>query len=199
MLRVIDANYVSKAIRSVGTPEKNQNRPRLHHKFLIIERENGIGIWTGSFNITLNASLSLENAIYSEDPDLVTAYIQEFMQVLCLSSELNDNWEPEMYFTMRPIITEKESTIPITPLISNSQKLEIKSNESWSGMFGRVAGDFTRSFNDALAKSQPKVPVGSPTTPPKQGLFCNICLRNTHIASGCYAKTDIHGKPIPRK
>lgn len=54
-------NYKEVAIRSIGYPNENC---RMHHKFLILEKKDKIGVWNGSFNITHNATNSLENAIY---------------------------------------------------------------------------------------------------------------------------------------
>lgn len=210
MLRTLQEGYVNKAVRSVGTPERGQNRPRLHHKFLLLERSNGIGVWTGSFNITMNASLSLENAIYSEDPDLVQAYIREFVQVLCLSSELNDQWVPEMYFTMRALSETRAAEVPISPIVLPSTPVieAAPPPTSWTGILGRWTGDFVRSFNEAtgkpanvapppIAKAAPP-PIVSPIPPSPKHYYCTTCLRNTHTAERCYAKTDLRGNPIQK-
>lgn len=216
-LRTLHDNYASKAVRAVGIPENGTNKPRLHHKFLILEQEGRIGIWTGSFNVTMNASMSLENAIYSEDPNLVAAYIQEFVQVLCFSSEMNDEWKPEMYFTMRPAVIELPDptpvVIPLRPESSTDQGSR-GGTETWAGTFGRIAGEVARSFNETVSKTQMKVTVvnvpGVPPAPalaappvtkqsPVGGLLCTVCHRNNHTADRCYAKTDLHGRPIERK
>lgn len=87
-------------VRCVGNfnADRNPAFPRAHHKFAVfarLEEEDLVpfGVWTGSFNWTANASNSLENAIYSTDPNLVAAYCQEWQQVLALSEPLD--WESD--------------------------------------------------------------------------------------------------------
>lgn len=46
-------------------------------------------VWTGSFNITKNAGMSFENALYITDMAIVNAYYQEFSQITALSESLN--------------------------------------------------------------------------------------------------------------
>lgn len=101
-LRCLRKGYQNRAIRAVGNPEGNGNQARMHHKFLILRRPNGVGVWTGSFNLTTNACESFENAIYTEDPTVVRAYESEFVNMLCLSCEFDDEWVPEMYYTIDP-------------------------------------------------------------------------------------------------
>jgi phosphatidylserine/phosphatidylglycerophosphate/cardiolipin synthase-like enzyme len=45
--------------------------------------------WTGSFNFTLNAASSLENAVILREPTLVNAYYEEWAQVLAVSEPLD--------------------------------------------------------------------------------------------------------------
>lgn len=48
-------------------------------------------VWTGSFNFSVNAGRSLENAVFIEDTAIAQAYANEFSQVAALSEPLN--WE----------------------------------------------------------------------------------------------------------
>lgn len=78
--------------------------PRMHNKFIIFAKkdidyedpESGsrmkispYAVWTGSFNITKNAGMSFENALYITDMTIVNAYYQEFAQITALSESLN--------------------------------------------------------------------------------------------------------------
>lgn len=107
------------AIRCVGNHNSNKSpaHPRAHHKFLVLGRMStpeedgrpateeeypgGFGgtfvpeaVWTGSFNFSVNAGRSLENAVFIEDPAIARAYANEFSQVAALSEPLNwqDPW-----------------------------------------------------------------------------------------------------------
>ena len=46
-------------------------------------------VWTGSFNFTLNATNSFENAVVLHDPKIVNAFYQEWGQILALSEPLD--------------------------------------------------------------------------------------------------------------
>lgn len=48
-------------------------------------------VWTGSFNLTANATKSFENAVILRNRDVATAYYKEFEQIWALSEPLN--WE----------------------------------------------------------------------------------------------------------
>lgn len=48
-------------------------------------------VWTGSFNFTQNSELSLENALYITDPEIVAAYFEEYGQIAAISEPLD--WE----------------------------------------------------------------------------------------------------------
>ncbi|MNJ81293.1 hypothetical protein D3C77_800280 [compost metagenome] len=50
-------------------------------------------MWTGSFNFTKNATLSLENALFITDPKIVNAYFEEYGQIAAMSEELD--WTSE--------------------------------------------------------------------------------------------------------
>ncbi|MDW6016791.1 phospholipase D-like domain-containing protein [Vibrio plantisponsor] len=90
-------------VRCVGNHnlDKAPAFPRMHNKFLVFAKvepnpmQNGFelivpyGVWTGSFNLTKNATLSLENALYITDPLVVNAYFKEFGQIAAMSEELD--------------------------------------------------------------------------------------------------------------
>ena len=50
-------------------------------------------VWTGSFNLTYNASASLENAIVVKHPEIVWAYYREWEQIEAISEPLD--WKSE--------------------------------------------------------------------------------------------------------
>lgn len=89
------------AVRCIGTSplSKTASRPLMHHKFLVFCRaEDGkygdaplepYAVWTGSFNFTMNASYSFENAIIIRDAAIATAYFREFAQLFLLSEPLD--------------------------------------------------------------------------------------------------------------
>lgn len=108
-------NYASwievQSVRCVGNHnrEKKPAFPRMHNKFLLfcndaekenpkdfldIERIVPYAVWTGSYNLTQNASQSLENAIYTTKEDIVKAYHGEWGQIFALSEPLDwtDEW-----------------------------------------------------------------------------------------------------------
>lgn len=110
-----------KPVRCMGSHNESKSpaHPRVHHKFLVFCKEVKIehdarpatgkgffsratpaytqisfkpyAVWTGSFNMTYNATLSLENAIYSEDVNLAAAYFSEWAQIEAFSEPLD--WE----------------------------------------------------------------------------------------------------------
>jgi hypothetical protein len=73
--------------------------PRAHHKFALFckmhydEQHGGVvrpyAVWTGSFNFTMNASRSLDNAVLLRDKRFVAAYYAEWAQVLAMSEPLD--------------------------------------------------------------------------------------------------------------
>jgi hypothetical protein len=76
--------------------------PRMHNKFLIFAKRNNnselthdeksiipYAVWTGSYNITKNASMSFENALYITDSKIVNAFYKEFAQIIALSESLD--------------------------------------------------------------------------------------------------------------
>jgi len=98
------------AVRCVGNFNKDKVPafPRMHNKFLIFaDKQAGgydsyeseseddqplfhlKGVWTGSFNLTYNATMSLENAVYMTEPTIINAYYREFGQIVALSEPLD--------------------------------------------------------------------------------------------------------------
>ncbi len=93
-------------IRCVGNhnAEKKPAFPRMHNKFLVFcEYSDGKAnegyevniepkeVWTGSFNLTKNATMSLENALLISDSKIAKAFYDEFCQIFALSESLD--WE----------------------------------------------------------------------------------------------------------
>lgn len=102
-------------VRCVGNYNRDKKPafPRMHHKFMIgcemtggtISEPDDYGwvhevepvkvtpraVWTGSFNFTENATRSLENAVIMHDPEIVSAYLDEYSHVLALSEPVD--WE----------------------------------------------------------------------------------------------------------
>jgi hypothetical protein len=90
---------------------KNPAFPRMHNKFLVFCRVDILrektypevdivpyAVWTGSFNFTMNATMSLENALVLWNRAIAAAYYDEWQQILSLSEPLDweSNWcEPE--------------------------------------------------------------------------------------------------------
>ena len=68
------------AILTYGTVNINS---RMHHKFLIFFDDNfePIGVWTGSYNISKNSNMSLENVVFISGSEISKYYIQEFMTI----------------------------------------------------------------------------------------------------------------------
>lgn len=91
------------AIRCVGNhnADKQPAFPRAHHKFLVFcnldKKGNYIpaALWTGSFNLTYNATQSFENSLLlsdkSGDNEILKAYLEEHHQLFSLSEQLNWN------------------------------------------------------------------------------------------------------------
>lgn len=91
-------------IRCVGNhnSERKPAFPRMHNKFLVfcemIRREDDgheyfvpspVKVWTGSYNISDNATRSWENAILIDDPAIADAYAKEFAQIFGFSERLD--------------------------------------------------------------------------------------------------------------
>lgn len=90
-------------VRCVGNHNRDKKPafPRMHNKFLIFARveksknKHGVetvipyAVWTGSFNLTKNATMSLENALYITDEEIVKAYFEEYGQIAAMSEPLD--------------------------------------------------------------------------------------------------------------
>lgn len=96
------ADPTVEGIRCVGNHnfEKKPAFPRAHHKFLVfctIENDNykPVALWTGSFNLTKNATQSFENVLYftdmSGENEIINSFLKEHHQVFAISEQLN--WE----------------------------------------------------------------------------------------------------------
>lgn len=96
-------------VRCIGNHnlDKRPAFPRMHNKFLLFCRPEDLppdcdwgtfdpkpyAVWTGSFNFTKNAGMSLENALYLTDPRIVQAYYHEWEQIVTISEPLD--WETD--------------------------------------------------------------------------------------------------------
>lgn len=98
------SDYSISPIRVMGlcTSEKSRTLPRNHHKFVLFCKSSPsqkygtsiniiepYAVWTGSYNFTLNAEKSFENALYITNKNIVTAYLMEWGQVAALSEPLD--------------------------------------------------------------------------------------------------------------
>ena len=89
---VTAANERLDAVRCVGHSPRGRtaNNPLMHHKFVVALRAGKpVAVWTGSFNFTVNAESSLENALEVHDPVIAAAYLAEFARVAAVSEPLN--------------------------------------------------------------------------------------------------------------
>lgn len=114
-------SWETRAVRWMGNfnTEKNPAFPRMHNKFLVfcdikkvkkIERFPGKSyeyeshhimpkaLWTGSFNLTHNATCSLENAVFIKNKEIVGAYYKEWQYIFALSETIEEidwagNWD----------------------------------------------------------------------------------------------------------
>lgn len=85
------------AIRCVGYRRAaDKATPKMHHKFLVFLKSEGRGfsprpyaVWTGSFNMSVTATLSLENGLFIESEELASAYFNEWYNTLMISEELD--------------------------------------------------------------------------------------------------------------
>lgn len=105
---------VVQSVRCVGNHNEDNEyvMPRAHNKFLVfcsIKDNKSIkvnyvpeAVWTGSFNLTTNATLSLENVVFMQDKKgknkVIQAYLKEHHHLYGISEPLDwkHNWvEPE--------------------------------------------------------------------------------------------------------
>lgn len=89
------------AVRCVGhhNRERKAASPRMHNKFLVFcdhgRDENGDPrlvprrVWTGSYNISVNAAASWENAVLIHSTEIADAYALEFGQIMAFSEALD--------------------------------------------------------------------------------------------------------------
>jgi hypothetical protein len=95
----------------VDADAKKKALPRMHHKFLIgcepdaadtsFRRPVPVAVWTGSVNLSWNATLSRENAVIIRRPNVAEQYMLEFQGLLGLSEPLDwqSPWvEPEFRY-----------------------------------------------------------------------------------------------------
>jgi hypothetical protein len=110
LTQAVSADYFIDPIRCVGIYNRVKALavPRMHHKFLVFCRLKTTGksaadipyeeiepyaVWTGSFNPTINASNSLENAVVITDANIAQAYFNEWKSIVFSSEPLD--WEKE--------------------------------------------------------------------------------------------------------
>lgn len=84
-------NDIIDPVRCVGhTGARVQNSPLMHHKFAVrLTNGKPTAVWTGSFNWTVNASSSIENAVEIHDPKVAEDFLKEFARVASLSEPLD--------------------------------------------------------------------------------------------------------------
>jgi hypothetical protein len=116
------SDWESEPVRWVGNfnTDKDPAFPRMHNKFLVFCDEEKTSrnesdfdeeyttiipqaVWTGSFNLTDNATRSLENATHIRVPEIVNAYYAEWQYIFALSESIPNefwsfDWEPPDYF-----------------------------------------------------------------------------------------------------
>lgn len=96
--------YVVQPVRCVGNHNSTRSpvHPRMHNKFMVFCRYDEsrecdaitpYAVWTGSFNVSRNATNSFENAVYIECDKTAGAYADEWAQIYALSEPLN--WESD--------------------------------------------------------------------------------------------------------
>ena len=85
-----------KAVRCLGNfnADKNPSHPRMHNKFLVIGSKT---VWSGSYNFSLAAEMSYENAVIMRDEKVAKMYMKEFALLFSLSEPLD--WKSK---TMQP-------------------------------------------------------------------------------------------------
>ncbi len=93
-------------VRCMGLTDPDARRkalPRMHHKFLIgcvpsgtedyYEAPTAVAVWTGSVNLTYNATLSRENAVIIRRPQVAAQFMVEYQELLGLSEPLD--WQSQ--------------------------------------------------------------------------------------------------------
>jgi hypothetical protein len=104
----LDKDHKIEPVRCVGNSNTSKKSafPRMHNKFLVfanVEVVSDCGypvhvidpyaVWTGSFNLSKNATNSLENSLYITDKKIVDAYFREYTQIAAISEKLD--WTSE--------------------------------------------------------------------------------------------------------
>lgn len=104
----LDKDHSLEPVRCVGysNTTKKAAFPRMHNKFLVfanVELVSDCGypvhiikpyaVWTGSFNLSKNATNSLENSLYITNQTIVDAYFKEYAQIAAISEKLD--WTSE--------------------------------------------------------------------------------------------------------
>ena len=113
------ADWQAEPVRWMGeyNTEKKSAHPRMHNKFLIFcDMEEVLNdhdyesprvvskcVWTGSFNMTDNATKSLENAVVIREPNVTQAYYDEWQYIFTCSEEIPEmawdrKWTRDEYF-----------------------------------------------------------------------------------------------------
>lgn len=101
--------WFASPIRIVRVPDKDWNpvaMPRMHNKFLVfcdvetklcqkIERTiatiKPCAVWTGSFNMTHNATRSMENALFVQSESIAGFYYSYWQRILMVSHEIEES------------------------------------------------------------------------------------------------------------
>jgi phosphatidylserine/phosphatidylglycerophosphate/cardiolipin synthase-like enzyme len=109
-----DHYYEISPIRLSGKAKNGAgNNARMHHKFMLFGSFTGEYAegdnwgrdmdftfdlaWTGSYNLTSNATRSLENGLFIKSSEVVKAYYHEWRQVLASSFRVPDIWRDSQY------------------------------------------------------------------------------------------------------
>ncbi len=119
-----ERNYFG--FRCVGNLKRNDTNamPRMHHKFMVFCKKQKIvksidyynsdlhylpyAVWTGSYNMTKNATNSLENGVYIESAEISKRFYQEWKQLIMVSEPLDwssEYSEPELEINTMELIT----------------------------------------------------------------------------------------------
>lgn len=92
-----DDERIDISVRCVGYGRSEKRSiPRMHHKFLVFI-ESGedyfspkpYAVWTGSYNMSNNAKLSMENGVYIESEDVARVFFNEWHNALMISEALD--------------------------------------------------------------------------------------------------------------
>lgn len=86
-----DSSVISRRSGAILTCGIVNNYSKMHHKFLIFFDNDmkPMGVWTGSYNLSVNGNFSLENALYITDKEVIAEYIKEFIVIYPYSESYN--------------------------------------------------------------------------------------------------------------